>query len=996
MLALRGSSCVRLALTTVLAVAGCTRKTAEPPYSPQQSIAMMRLAEGYGIEPFAAEPSVVSPVAMDIDEDGRIYVVEDRGYPLEVKGRIGRVKLLEDTDGDGKPDRTSIFADDLVMPTGVMRWRKGILVTDPPYLWYLEDTNGDGKADVRKKVLSGFAFTNPQHTVNSPVYGLDNWIYLAHENPTTAIIFQNEFGDRGSDISFEDRPQVALKERGRSIRFRPDTFEIEALSGSSQFGHAFDDFGRHFVLNNTYHARHEVIAAQYLKRNPDLPVLTATQDISDHGMPAKVYPIVPKTRFEMLTNIGEFTSACGLTFWRGGAFVAEPAHNLVHRDTYSAAGATFKASRDRDSVEFLASRDPWFRPVNFYVGPDGALYMMDFYRLVIEHPEWISTEAFRATKDLTAGIDRGRIYRITAGNMPAPKPIRLSTASTAELVKHLANDNPWWRRTAQRLLVDRKAADALPMLSTMAASDSSPVARVHALWTLEGLGRLESASIEKALQDPAAGVRENAIQLAESRIGKDSSLVQRLLSMDKEPDPRVRFQLLCTLGFVSTPAAQKVRDGLLASGFDDRWMQTAALSASPEEAGRLFATAVRQAAPASFIRQAAAVIGVRRKPDEMQRVLASVSTGSRGEWRSAALEGLATGLRGKGVPVPDDIKRRLLRLFEEPDAGVRRGALHVLQSVGLSGGNDTMAAVRRAEQTANDRKADTELRADAIGLLAISDVGARRATLEQLVTPAEPEPVQIAAVRAIGYIPGPETAQFLLKHWRGLTANVRMEAADALYRDPNRVPIILDALKNGSIQPWTLAFRHRRQLVMHRDPAIRDAARALLESGQSERAKVIAQYQPALDKSADAARGKTVFKNVCAKCHKLDNVGAEVGPDLATVRHEPKQVLLTSILDPSQSISQGFEAYVVETMSGATLDGVLGGQTASTVTLKHEEGKEDTIQRKDIKNMYATNLSAMPADLEKQVDVQQMADLLEYLKSAGHNAAGATASAPPR
>jgi putative heme-binding domain-containing protein len=380
---------------------------------------------------------------------------------------------------------------------------------------------------------------------------------------------------------------------------------------------------------------------------------------------------------------------------------------------------------------------------------------------------------------------------------------------------------------------------------------------------------------------------------------------------------------------------------------------------------------------------------VRRKPEEVQRLLASIGGAASGEWRSAALEGLASGFRGKSESVPDGIRRQLLRLFEQPDPGVRRAALHVLQAVGLSAGKDTMAVLRRAEQTANDRKADTELRTDAIGLLAISDVGTRRATLEQFVTPAEPEAVQIAAVRAIGYIAGAETAQFLLKHWRGLTANARMEAADALYRDPNRVPIILDALKNGSIQPWTLAFRHRRQLVMHRDPAIREAARTLLESGHGERTKVIAQYQAALDRSADVSRGKTVFKSVCAKCHKLEGIGVDVGPDLATVRHEPKQVLLNSILDPSQSISQGFEAYVVETVSGATLDGVLGGQTATTVTLRREEGKEDTIQRKDIKNMYATNLSAMPADLEKQLDLQQMADLLEYLKSGGEGASTA-------
>jgi putative membrane-bound dehydrogenase-like protein len=944
---------------------------------------MMELAGDFRIELFAAEPDVVSPVAMEFDEDGRVYVVEDRGYPLDVDGRVGRVKLLQDTNGDGKPDRTTIFADNLILPTGVMRWKKGILVTDPPHLWYFEDTNGDGVADLRRKVLSGFAFTNPQHTANSPVYGLDNWIYVAHENPTTAIIFQKEFGDRGSDIRFEGRPETALKERGRNIRFRPDTYEIEALSGTSQFGQAFDDFGRHFVLNNTYHARHEVIAARYLNRNPDLPVATAVEEISDHGTPAKVYPIAPRPRVEMLTGVGQFTSACGLTLWRGGAFVAEPAHNLVHRDLYTPAGATFKASRDREAAEFLAARDPWFRPVNFYAGPDGALYLMDYYRLVIEHPEWMSAEAFRATKDLTAGIDRGRVYRITpAGEgMAPPKNIRLSSASSEELVDRLGSENPWWRRTAQRLLVDRQPAEAIPLLARMAAAHASPVGRVHALWTLDGLRRLDTAAIEQALEDPSSGVRENAIRLAESRMSTEPRLAERLLAMEDDADSRVRFQLLCTLGFLSTPRAQAVRDRLLAADFGDRWVQIAALSASPEEAGRLFALAIQKRAPASFFRQAAAVIGARGRAEEVERVLAAAGSAGGGEWAVESLEGLADGLRGKKAPVSPAAERHLLRLFEQPEPGVRRATLHVLEAVGLSQGQGTTASVRRAERLASDRGADPEWRADAIGLLALSRVANRRAFFDGLIQPNEPEAVQVAALRALAGIPGEETGRFLLKQWRGFTANARMAAADALFGDPERIPMIVDALRKGEIQPWSLAFRHRRQLIMHRDATIRDAARPLLAGGQGQRAEVIARYQAALDRTSDAGRGKAVFESVCAKCHKLNDAGADVGPDLATVRHQPKQFLLSAILDPNESISQGFEAYVVETVSGALLDGVLGPQTATTITLRHEEGREDVIQRQDIRRMYAAELSAMPADLEQQIDVQQMADLLEYIKA---------------
>ena len=967
-------------LLGILLLSGCSRKAEGPPYSPEQSISMMQIAPGYRIEKFSAEPDIVSPVAMEIDEDGRIYVVEDRGYPLDVSGKVGRVKLLEDTSGDGRPDRSTLFADNLVMPTGIMRWRKGVLVTDPPDLWYMEDTNGDGKADIRKKVLTGFAFTNPQHTVNSPLYGLDNWIYLAHENPTTAIIFQKEFGDRGSDIRFGERSEVALKERGRSIRFRPDTFEIEALSASSQFGHAFDDFGRHFVLNNTYHARHEVIEARYLKRNPDLPVPAATQEMSDHGVPARVYPIVPKTRFEMLTNIGEFTSACGLTLWRGGAFVAEPAHNLVHRDVYSPAGASYKASRDRQGVEFLASRDPWFRPVNFYAGPDGALYMLDFYRLVIEHPEWISTQAFKATHDLTAGIDRGRIYRVVADNAPPRGPVRLSAAPAAELVQHLASDNPWWRRTAQRLLVDRKPPESVPLLMAMAASHSSPVARVHALWTLDGFGKLDAGSVEKALGDDSPGVRENAIRLAEPRLKDSPALVKRLLAMDNDRDARVRFQLLCTLGFVNQPAAQRVRDQLLAADFSDPWVQIAALSASPEEANRLLPLAIRQNAPASFIRQAAAVMGARHLPAELEALVQRVSAASTGEWRAAALEGLASGLRRSQPDVNDSFRTQLLRLFAEQDAGIRRGALHVLQIVGTGRSPQVVAVMRKAETAALDRNAEAGERADAVAMLALSEPSNRQAIFEQLMTVTEPEPVQMAAARALGQIPGEQTGRFLLGKWRGMTSNVRAEAADALYRDQSRIPLVLAALKNGDIQPWTLAFRHRRQLVMHKDAAIREQARPLLESSQGERAKVVATYQAALERKGDAANGKKIFDSVCSKCHKVNGSGADVGPDLGTVRHQPKQTLLTAILNPSESISQGFEAYVIETHSGATIDGVLGPQTATTIALKHEEGKQDVIPRKDIRNMYATNLSAMPADLEKQIDIQQMADLLEFIR----------------
>jgi putative membrane-bound dehydrogenase-like protein len=962
-----------------------------PPYAPSEALKTLKIAAGYKIEPFVSEPDVVSPVAMEFDENGNIYVVEDRGYPLNVKGKVGRVKLLRDSDGDGKPDKTTVFAENLVMPTGVMRWKKGILVTDPPDLIYLEDTDGDGKADMRKVILTGFPFSNPQHTANNPIYGLDNWIYVAHEGPATAIIFKDEFGDRGSSIRYVDRQGVPpLKEPNRSIRFRPDTGQLEALSVPSQFGHSFDDWGRHFLVSNSNHVRQEAIAARYLNRNPDLPVGTAVEDISDHGAAAKVFPITEHPRFELLSGVGQFTSACSITYYRGSTFVAEPAHNMVHQDLLSDTGSLYTAKRAQENSEFLSSTDAWFRPVAMTVGPDGALYLLDYYRMIIEHPEWMASSDQHSPK-LTAGIDRGRIYRIVPDSgVGTLKGIHLGKASDEELVKQLENPVIWWRRTAQRLLIDRNATKAVPALVALFNQTSSPQGRVHAMWTLEGLGKLDTGLIEKALTDKTAGVRENGIILAEQHLDAAPDLQKPLLSLVDDPSPRVRYQLMLTLGNLKSPSVQAARDRMLFSNLEDKWLQVAALSADSDDAPRLFDRAVAAAGSEttgrnSLFRYLSADIGARQKAPEIDRLLQKVSAGNQNEgawWRTSSLEGLNQGLHAKHGSVSPHAKLLLLGLFEKGDLPLRRAALHTLDTTGLPQGPAAATALQRAMKTAGDDKANPDLRADSIGLLALSDAKSHKQFFQSLMDARQPETVQEAAVRAYGHIPGDDIGAFFLEKWRVLTPSVRSAAADAMYLEPSRVRMLVGALQNGDIQPWTLTFRHRIRLIMNPDPKIRDTARPLLEQTPKDREAVVKRYEAALDKKGDPAKGAETFHSICAKCHRLDGQGAEVGPDLGTVRNQPKQFLLTNILIPSLSISQGYESYVVEATSGGNYDGVIGPQTPTTITLRHENGKEDIIQRQDIKNMYVTNLSAMPPDLEKQISVDQMADLLAYLKGA--------------
>jgi putative membrane-bound dehydrogenase-like protein len=996
---------IRAVVATCAALgAACHRGPIGPPLSPPESLATMRLAPGLRIEVFLAEPAIASPVAMEFDERGRLFLVEMPGYPLDTRP-TGRVKLLEDADRDGRYEKVTVFADGLVLPTGVMRWKGGALVTAAPDVWYFEDTDADGRADVKRRVLTGFAATNPQHTVNGPVYGLDNWIYLAHEGPAEAIVFKDKFGDRGRGIRFDDAPGAAPLDAGRQgVRFRPGTRALEALSGRTQFGHAFDDWGRYFTLDNSHHVRHEVIAARYLRRNPDLLLATAMQEVSDHGAAATVFPITRQARFEMLSEPGQFTSACSLTFVPGGplrealglsSLVAEPVHNLVHRDVWSPAGATFTARRGEEGREFLAAADAWFRPVNFAAGPDGALYVVDYYRPIIEHPEWTAEHHHRDSPALYQGGDRGRIYRITAAGQGPPRAVAglPGEAATEALVAMLAHPNLWWRRHAQRLLVDRQPPEAPARLERLFRESPSALGRLHALWTLEGLGRLDPALIRAALDDREPGLRENAVVLAEARLRGDRALESRLLAMADDADARVRFQVACALGELDSPAARTAQERLLARGVEDAWMQVALLSASSARAAAWLERAMGRAGGlteretpgrATFLREAAGVVGARGRADEVDRLVSRVADAAKPAddwWRRAALEGLGRGLRRRGggaSTVPESARVRLLALVESDRAAARAPALDLLALGGLPGGAATGAALSRAAARASDRARDAGERADAIALLALGRPGPLD-RLRPFLDPREPEGVQLAAARAMRTSGGDEAANLLLAQWRTLTPAVRAEAAEALVADPGRARALLAAIKDGRVQAWTLGFGHKRDLLMHDDAGIRAVAHALLEERPGARDQILSRYEAALDRPTDPIRGEQVFRDVCAKCHRFRGAGAEVGPDLGTVANRPASLLLKDILMPSLSIAPHYELYLVERVSGGTDEGVLAAQTPTTLVLRREGGDERVIPRDDVRRLQVSQLSSMPDDLEQQVDEQQMADLLRYL-----------------
>src|ERR1051326_1552564 len=652
------------------------------PLSPEDSLKYLKTEPGLKVELVAAEPMVVDPVAVAWDEKGRMYVVEDRGYPTgpgKGKPPVGQVVLLEDTDGDGKYDKRTVFADGLTFPNGVMPWNGGVYVTCAPYLYYFKDTDGDGKADVKQVVFKGFQdLSTTQLRVSHPTLNIDNWVYLT-SGLTAAKV---------TSPAHPERPAVFLNRVDG--RFRPGTDELEPTSGTAQFGQAFDRFGRKFICSNRNHIQHVVMQLADVMRNPSFSLAELVEDIPDHGAACRVYPLSANIT-TAASHTGFITSACGIMIYegtalpdayRGNSFTCEPAGNLVHRDVLAPDGVTFVAKRAFPTNEFLASPDNWFRPVNVANGPDGALYVCDMYRKTIEHPDYLP-EAVRKVTDFESGKMMGRIYRIREkGKGKREKEERrrtdLGKMSSKELVAEFNNPNIWWRMTAQRLLLERQDKKAGPYLKNLCQTGKTPEARVHALRTLEGLKLLTGYDIERAQTDPNPAVREHALQFALSsqsgpRTGLSgleagfidghfgSCLVSN--SFADEPDPRVRFQCALVLGDLKGEPPLFTEDRIISAlvriavrDLDDKWTRAAVLTSIAHREEQFLheflpiaVKAHSEALPLmmqDLARIVAAAAPKERLPELLAEMLSSKNPGEL-PWQMAAAAGFGEGLRGR-------------------------------------------------------------------------------------------------------------------------------------------------------------------------------------------------------------------------------------------------------------------------------------------------------------------------------------------------------------
>ncbi|MBI3467974.1 MAG: c-type cytochrome, partial [Planctomycetes bacterium] len=950
------------------------------PKSPEASLRSIRTRPGFEVELVAAEPLVMDPIAFAWGQDGKLWVVEMADYPLGVddKGQFGgRVRYLEDTDGDGRYDRSTLFLDGLGYPTGVMPWRKGVLVTCAPDIFYAEDRDGDGRADVKEVLFTGFVEGNQQHRVNGLVWGLDNWVYLANGDSGGTI--KSLRTPSGSPRSQGGEGEVEIS--GRDLRIRPDEGLIDPQSGQSQFGRSRDDWGNWFGCNNSNPIYHFVLADHYLRRNAHVAAPDPRRNVSVTPGNAPVYPISRTLeRFNDPGNFNRFTSACSVIVYRdelfgpafaGNAFVSEPVHNLVHREIMSADGLSFTSRRapDEQQSEFLASSDNWFRPTTIKTGPDGALWIADMYRYVIEHPEWIPDD-WEARLDLRAGHDKGRIYRVYPVGRPPRKIPRLDQLSTAELVAALDSPNGWQRDMAQQLLIWRNDMAAVEPLEQLVAQSERAACRLQALCTLDGLGAVRSETIQQALSDPHPGVRRHAVRIAESRLSEEPEVGAAVLRLVNDSDLHVRMQLAYSLGEWDDPRAGQALGRLAVESADSPYLVAAVMSSAANHLDEIlpavFNSTARKTQVPNLLNLAIAVRNENALTGALKNVVTGVFPAGYASWQFDFL--------GEFLDVLD---RRSISLSQlQADAGP-----HLRSAI------DSLSFMFKTARTiARSEERSLGLRVAALRVLGREDVSRQAEdikTLSSLLVPQTPGDLQEVAVETLGRIRSERVPQLLLDAWPASGPRVRAAILDALLsREPWRREL-LDRIENGQVAAGEIDAARRHRLIEQAPQAMRERARTLLAQSQgADRQQVLDAYRAALPSKGDAQRGAAVFEKTCSTCHRVGDVGHDIGPDLKALTDRSPEAMLVAILDPNRAVESKFTSYVAVTTDGRTWTGMLASETGNSITLVSQEGKEQAILRSELESLESTGKSLMPDGVEKDVTPQDVADLLAYLSSA--------------
>lgn len=968
------------------------------PFTPEVAAGKFVLHPDCRIELVAAEPDVIDPVALTFAADGKLWVVEYSDYPNgPEEGEPGRsrIRVLEDANGDGHYENARIFADKLLFANSLMLWKDGVIVTTDGKVLFLRDTDGDGRADETQVWFEGFMVENPQLRCNHPTLGIDNRIYIANGLRGGKIV-------PGKTNPWKlDPASPPLSISGMDFRFDPLTGQYEAISGMGQFGLTFDDWGNRFLCDNRHPCKEIILEDADIKRVPWLQPKQVFFDVSPAENQSRLYPL-SRTWTTSNLHANQFTAACGVLIYRGDAmashyygnsFVCEPTANLVHRDVLKSTRATYIAAPQTSEKEFLATRDEWFRPVNLSVGPDGALYICDMYRAVIEHPQFMPEE-LRHRPDLLLGNDMGRIWRVKSSVDKSLQDFSFSHVTqidglgSADLVELLQHPNLWQRDTAQRLLLERQDKSIESALAALVEHTDNRWGGPYALWVLDGLGVLKLEHVVAGFKHPFA--KRAAVQLARRHFQDSAEFLdfpKQYLSEDApfDEDPHLFEQILVNTNWKDFPEMSSSghpyynnpRGAAILSIPEDgqhEWYCSMLVINAGEDllnvCNDLFFVLRRGETPGSRpirigpqgIEFMSAALARRNRPEELQQFLATVfqpvQSPVERSWQRAALSGLLRNFPGAKSKLP----AALTQLSPEAQQAYSACLNEVLFSF-------------------VDPDPADEKQLNQLPLLVLLPTGETLPALKRLAASSDLDSVN-AAIDVLRQLPGSEVAPELAQLMIAGTPQVRRQAIAALSASTEGIEQLLDAVEAKSIASLEIDPAIAKRLMDSKDKVIHERATALLkQSPPEDRVKVLAEYASALTMKSDPRKGRVVFEKTCATCHRIGEIGVNVAPDISDSRTKTADFLLTNILDPNRAIDNNYFSFTIADTNGLVHTGVIASETSTAVTLKQPEGKTVTIPREEIDMMKNNGVSLMPVGLERTIPVQDMADLLSFIKN---------------
>jgi putative heme-binding domain-containing protein len=939
-----------------------------PPLSPAEAMRKMTLPEGFSVELVAAEPDIVNPVAMAFDDRGRIWITESLEYPrLEAGPGRDRVKILEDTDGDGRADKFTVFADGFNIPSGIAVGYGGVWVANAPDILFLSDTDGDGKCDHRETVVTGFGRDDTHELPNSLTWGPDGWLYGLN-----GVFNQSRVAQAGRPLDFT----CAL------FRIHPRTheFRIFAEGTSNPWGVAWNGEGSAFVSACVIdHLWHLAESGYYVRQGGPYPPFTFPMgSIVKHKHQKAAY--------------------CGIHFFDSDAYPREYRERLymgnihggaVNVDVLSPKGSTYTAA---PAPDLLTAHDAWFMPVAQKTGPDGCMYILDWYDRY---------HCYQDARRDAEGIDRlkGRLYRVRYRDTPRARPFDLAAETDDQLIARLASPNVFFRDQAQRLLCERSDSDTRTKLQRLTLDETAGrKRRMHALWALVGQGPLATDFHQAILAHTDPGFRAWGVRAAGNAGQVDSSVRNKVLAMATDAAAPVRLQVAIAAGKIHEVDAMPILLEVLAASGDDPliphvvWQNLHPLL--EEQAPRflqLTAGGALQRAPAVAAlmpRVIDRILGC-RDPRSIAALVSAVSGDSASDPAvlQKCLRALSKKLENHEIPAEQFaiLKPQLTSLADKILSGPTRDPLYADAALVAATWRDPRAlAAVRATFADNGQPALSRARAlDA--LVAVSDPSLE-ASMGRLFADKAAGPVELraAALESLSRMDADWIGLAVLTNYQRLEPELRPKAIELLTERGTWAEQLIDAVGRHEIPPAALNVNQVRQLLVRGNAALAEKVKTHWGSVRTDRdpkrENVMADMRTFLrSASGDAMAGREVFKRVCGQCHKIYGEGNDVGPDITLNGRSSFEQLLSNVFDPSLVIGPAYQARTVATEDGRVLTGLLAEESPERLVLKSQGGKLDTIARADVAEMTVSRLSLMPEELENQLKPQELADLFAFL-----------------